>query len=357
MLKKVVLRYLFPWLLIISACEDEEAKKSEGIEVITDDINFAPALYSFTDQSFGAETYDLKFFYGPYLVEGVNYGSYYAGLNSAVVVKAAVDTAHDFDSAELPITWCIGVECPPYPDPGLQMDVYDETDGLDSMHYAIGANWADLSTYGSVPNHGILSFDSLVYFIHSANYEWAKFAVDQASPDSFYIKYAIQNKDGSFATTQQTKIGGYTTERYYNYVYFDFTTGAVIEPQEWHIGFVASPVYSEELESLQYVPYVLINYDIGVQVAILQDKEFDGVTEVPSGVTWLSDPDEFLEFGYQGSREVLVYHPEPPYNHKVIVEHPEYVYLIKTETATYKLHFPEEDSYSSGVLLFVWQEL
>jgi len=51
---------------------------------------------------------------------------------------------------------------------------------------------------------------------------------------------------------------------------------------------------------------------------------------------------------------VLVYHPEPPYNHKVIVENPGYVYIIDTGNYVYKLQFK---LYNSGIMLFSYEGL
>jgi len=47
-----------------------------------------------------------------------------------------------------------------------------------------------------------------------------------------------------------------------------------------------------------------------------------------------------------------VYHPEPPYNHQVIVENPDYVYLLNTGNGFYKLRFID---YSSGIILFEYE--
>ncbi len=344
---------LFQMACIDSSKEDEN--ESSSIEVITEDLNFYPHFVNLETQSSDINTYDVRFFFGPYLIQGTNYGSYFVGLNQAAVVKAALDSLHDFENAELPITWCTDADCPPYDNPGLEIDEYDNTDELDSTHYAIGANWADLSSYGSLPNHGIASFDSTVYFIYTVDYEWVKFAVHWADPDSFSIQYALQNSDGSFGETHEMMVGGYTTLAYYNYVYLDFSTGEVIEPDDWHVGYTASPVYSEELQSIQYVPYVLFNSDLGVRVGIINDIEFDDLNSVPSDISWLDTPGDFIQFGYEGEHEILVYHPEPPYNHKVIVENPENVYIIDTGNEMFKLTFPNEDSYASGILQYIYE--
>jgi len=358
--KKSIIIGLIGIIGFIPACVDSSKNdeiESNSVEVITDDLNFSPHYTNLVTQSSETNTYDIKFFFGPYLIGGTNYGSYFVGLNQGAVVKAALDSTHNFESAELPITWCVDAECPPYENPNLGFDIYDDTDELDSTHYVIGANWADLGSYGFDGGHGIASFDSTVYFIYSANYEWVKFSVNWASPDSFSVKYALQNSDGTFGDTQEIMAGGYTTLAYYNYVYFDFSTGSIIEPDEWHVGFTASPVYSEELKSMQYVPYVLFNSDIGVKVSIINDVAFDELLEVPGTVDWLETPGDFIQFGYEGDREILVYHPEPPYNHKVIVENPEYVYIIDTGSGIYKLTFPNEDSYDGGILQYIYEQI
>jgi hypothetical protein len=51
---------------------------------------------------------------------------------------------------------------------------------------------------------------------------------------------------------------------------------------------------------------------------------------------------------------VLWYHPEPPYNHKVVVENPELIYLFDTGTVVYKFMFNE---YTSGILSFKYEKI
>ncbi|MBT6159290.1 MAG: hypothetical protein HOH91_05055 [Candidatus Marinimicrobia bacterium] len=358
--KKILMIGLVISTFFIPACIDsskvDDDDTSTSIEIITDDLNISPHYVNLSIQSMDVQPYDIKFFFGPYFTDGVNYGGYFVGLNQGAVVKAALDSTHDFETAELPISWCTAADCPSYGNPGLLYDVYDEADEIDSTHYVIGADWSSLSTYGQVTEHSISSYDSTVYFIYTADYEWVKFAINWADQDSFSVQYALQNSDGTFGNTQEIIANGYGGG-YYNYVYFDFDIGLLIKPSDWHVGFITSPVYSEELESLQYVPYVLFNSEIGVKVSVIDDIPFDELSEVPEAVTWLETPSDFITFGYEGSREVLVYHPEPPYNHKVIVENPEYVYLIDVGSTIYKLSFPNEDSYDSGILQYIFEEL
>ena len=99
-----------------------------------------------------------------------------------------------------------------------------------------------------------------------------------------------------------------------------------------------------------YMPSILFKSIDGVEVTVVTDQEFTDVTSVPSGNTWLTDGSVT---GYDGLAEILVYHPEPPYNHQVLVENQEYIYIYKTGSNYYKVQFLEYDD----VVIFDFDEL
>jgi len=252
--------------------------------------------------------------------------TYLVALNSAAGVVAAVDTQGDFQNAVLPLT-------------GFQPD---------SSSYIIGNRWMDISTYD--PSDHSIQGNGLVFFIRSSDYEWVKFKVQSASPSLFTIQYALATSDSTFADPVVAEVP-YATD---SPAYYDFSTDTTVTPEPWHLGFVTIPVYSPEVGSIFYMPSVLLNYEDSVQVAILKDQDYQSVSAVPDDVTWLTDTGNLRHLGYNQPEAVLVYHPEPPYNHKVIVENPNYVYLLKVGGQIYKLQFLD---YSAGVLMFKYDPL
>ena len=103
MKKRLLWWIIIPMYIIVLGCEDSSEGDEENESIaITGDLRSAPQLFSLTDGIFGMSTYDLKFFFTMEL--NPPYGAYAVGLNSAVGVQAAVDLAHDFDSASLPDT-------------------------------------------------------------------------------------------------------------------------------------------------------------------------------------------------------------------------------------------------------------
>ncbi|MEE9466068.1 MAG: HmuY family protein [Candidatus Neomarinimicrobiota bacterium] len=64
---------------------------------------------------------------------------------------------------------------------------------------------------------------------------------------------------------------------------------------------------------------------------------------------------EQADDSFAAALEVLTYHPEPPYNHKVIVENANYVYIVDTEDGDYyKVQFLD---YASGAVLLQYMAL
>lgn len=309
---------LLPLLsLLVIGCEQSVNSNSEGIEVYTEDINQSAQLFSFASGAF-VSSYDLQFQAGNM--------TYLVAMNSAAGVIGQKVTDVEFDIAELPLQ-------------GWASDTSD---------YVIGDQWMDASTYNPT-DHSIQTNGSL-FFIRTLDYEWIKLMILSATPSQFNIKYANQLNDSTFGSANEQTIAYSEMEP----AYFEFTDGTTISPQDWHFGLVTTPVYSPEVGSVFYMPSILLNYEADVQVAILKDQDFQSLKAVPDDVDWLQDTGDLRTLGYEEDNAVLVYHPEPPYNHKVIVEHPDYVYLFAVAGQYYKLQFRD---YSSGIVLFEYQSL
>jgi hypothetical protein len=302
---------------VIGCNQSPEEAEETGQQVTTGDINQSSHFFSFTVGDF-VPTYDLKFMAGNM--------TYLVVLNSAAGVVAAVDTGGDFQNAVLPLM-------------GYQPD---------SGSYVIGDRWMDISTYNPA-DHSIQT-NGTVFFLRSADYEWVKFMVLSATPSLFTLQYAHSTADSTFTDPIVVEVP-YAAD---TPAYYDFSTATTVTPEPWHLGLVTIAVYSPDVGSIFYMPTVLLNYEEGVQVAILKDQDYESVTAVPGEVTWLTDTGPVRHLGYNQPEAVLVYHPEPPYNHKVIVENPDYVYLLKVGEQTYKLRFLD---YSAGVVLFEYDSL
>jgi len=303
--------------LLWMGCEQSVSSNNEGIEVYTMDINQGAQLSSLTTGEF-VSSYDLQFKAGNM--------TYLVAMNSAAGMKGQKVTGVEFDAAELPLE-------------GWASDTND---------YVIGDQWMDARTYNPT-DHSIQTNGSL-FFIRTLDYEWIKLMILSATPSQFNIKYASQLNDSTFSSASEKTITYSETEP----AYFDFTESTNIVPPDWHLGLVTTPVYSPEVGSVFYMPSILLNYEAGVKVAILKEQDFQSLKAVPDDIDWLEDTGNNRTLGYEAENAILVYHPEPPYNHKVIVEHPDYVYLFVVAGQYYKLQFRD---YSLGIVLFKYQAL
>lgn len=312
-MRKLAVPLLLASILIIAGCEnsDDNTNVISGTEITTQDINNQPHFFNFENVEF-VETYDIKF-YQPGM-------SYMVGLNASAGVLYAQSVDTDFDTAEMPI------------------DTYNGEE--------IGESWMDMSTYNP-SNHSIQGNGS-IFFVRSASAEWVKFEIIQASPSIFEFQFAIKNTDDSYQPTEVISVEYSST----NPVYFDFTTSAAITPSDWDVAYTLAPEYSPGM-GFMYMPTILINNHNNTQVAISNDV-FDEIISVPIDAVWLSDSVDNHQLGYNGEHMVLHYHPEPPYNHKVIIENPEQAYIFNCDSGNYKLSFEE---YNSGILIFVFEEL
>ncbi|UCH09610.1 MAG: hypothetical protein JSU61_10330 [Fidelibacterota bacterium] len=299
-------------VLLTWACESED-QEDQVEQVITDDINAVGHYFSFTAEDF-VETYDIALTY-----QTVPNPAFVVKLNAAAAIYAFVDTLGEFDTATRPSG-------------GFRAD---STDSL-----LIGDQWY---TYNPISH--TIDTKGHVYFVRGADYVWSKVSLDGASQGAYSFTYAIEQTDGSYSASQsETNLSASAAP-----VYYDFSLGNAVTPGEWHLGFVTIPVTDPGSGITYYMPSVLTNYEDGAQVGVITDQKFDDVDSVPVDITWLEENADTRWLGYGGTYEVLTYHPEPPYNHKVIVEHPDYVYIVDTGDGEYfKLRFVD---YDSGILL------
>ena len=317
-----VLSTLFIISLFLISCE--EAIEDDGddlgaaTELYTEDINLSPQFLDMESTTYINNDYDLSFQLGNM--------TYTISQNSNAGVLAFATDTISFDTNELP---AVGYS-------------------PDSSELVIGDTWVNLSTYN--PTDHSVGSNSMIYFIRSTDYKWLKFRVVNASPSVFSVEYAEYTENVGYGDVISKSIPYSSSAP----ALFSFQAGEAIEPAAWDVVFATTPEYSTELQTNFFMPTIMFNGSAGVKVGIVDDMEVGDITEVPSDITWISDTSSEHPFGNSGSHQVLVYHPEPPYNHKVIVENPDWVYVIDAPSGQYKMQFKD---YSSGIVVFVYDAL
>ena len=301
--------------LLLLGCEDKKSNSVDPIQLTTGDVNNQPQYYSFNTNEFADTSFDLKFMIGNQ--------TYLVYLNSEAGVLAVESTGTDFDNATMPIT-------------GYTSD--------DGETLVIGDNWMDVTTYNPTDNHSIQS-NGNIYFVRTADYHWVKLEILKASTESFTVKYAVMDSNNNFGATQEKQIDYSSVDP----AYFNFSSGATVTQEEWHFGLTLVPEYEPTLNQFFYMPSVIFNDEL-IQVGTT-NTAFEDLNELPASFSWLSDSEKL---SYRGNDPILVYHPEPPYNHKVIVEKPDQTVIIDVGGVYYKVKFIE---YSSGVLLVEFNEI
>ena len=303
---------------LMLGCEDpaNDDENDPVDQTHTEDINVAPQFLDLESAVFSTIDYDLSFESGQM--------SYVIKMNVSAGVLALASDTIDFATDRLP---ALGYA----------------TDGGDLV---IGDTWMDISTYN--PADHSIGGNNMVYFIRTADYHWVKMRVLAGTTSSFSIEYALYDENSGYGTTQSATIS-YSTGAP---GLFSFGQQSTIPATVWDLALATTPEYSDELETNFYMPTILLN--AATKVAMVENTTFDELTTVPDGLTWIQDSGSDHPFGNAGAHQVLVYHPEPPYNHKVIVEHPEIIYIVETAETTFKLQF---DDYSSGIVLFKFDTL
>lgn len=305
-------------VLIITGCESSsDSEQISGIEIVTTDINQTPLFFNFVDGEY-YDCYDLYFF--------AETQSYKIGLNAPAGVMGLSAAGSDFAAAEMPTS-------------GLTTDSDDS--------YVIGDSWMDMGSY-NFSDHSIQS-NGNVYFVRTASNEWIKLQIIFADPSQFQFQFAVQDNSGNWGPAETAVVAYDLTTT----TYFDFTTAGPVTVQDWHLGLTMIPDYADELSSYMNMPTVISNFGADVQFAIIDDSSFIDVIDAPAS-GWLTDSAADRILGYNSENAVLVYHPEPPYNHKVLVEYPELIYMFQIGTDYYKVQFKE---YNSGIILFEYSKI
>ncbi|MFQ6604058.1 MAG: hypothetical protein ACE5D8_00745 [Fidelibacterota bacterium] len=301
--------------ILLVACESPggDSQLPNQLTVNTEDITSFGHHFNFTDQSF-VKPYDIAF-----RSDG---GDYIIQLNSEAGVRALSADSAAFESAVLPLAPYLG-------------------DTLSTEFYVIGNRWID-SQSGADNIMG----NGNVWFIRTTDYHIVKFVALKANPDSITFRYAVRSDNGFESDIIETVALDQDQETSY-----DFTTGSLAVDVSWDMAFYTIPIFVPEIGNV-YMPHIALSG--GTAVAVLTEGVFDDIVQIPETITWLYDSDAESVLGYLGLYAVLVYHPEPPYNHQVIIEHPEYIYLIRTAQGDYKLTF---DDYGAGALIFTLAEL
>ena len=321
MKSKLISTFFILLTLTLIGCDSTDNNNDASGDIITSDITVAPAFLDLENQQYN-DTWDIK-------LSSDNH-SYIVGTNSSAGVLVVNSGSMDFANAALP-------------DSGLEYE--------NAAEPVIGDNWWDTSTY-SIADHSIQG-DKSVYFIRTVSYEWIKFEIISGSPSQFEIKYAFltYNEDGDLILGEtETSTINYSSDAP---AYFDFTTSTTTSESDWNIGFSMIPDYSPELSTYMFMPTILINMNSSVKITILENTNYADVIDIPTS-GWLEDTYDNRSLSYNSEHMVLWYHPEPPYNHKVVVENPELIYLFDTGNFIYKFMFNE---YNSGILSFKYEKI
>jgi hypothetical protein len=306
--------------MIFTACEEADTEEDILLEtdIYTQDINAAPQFFTFESESFSDTTYDLTFSLGSMV--------YLVGLNSTAGVLAFGSDTVDFTVEDVP---AVGYRA-------------------DGNSMVIGSSWMDIGTYN--PTDHSISSNQMIYFIRTADYNWVKMRVVSATPSLFNIEYCIYTEDSGYGIVQSASVPFASDAP----AHFTLSRGQTAAPNSWDMAIATTPEFSTELQTNFYMPTLLFNHQKGIEVAIIDNLDYDDMMHEPAGMSWMMDSSSNHSFGNGGVNQVLVYHPEPPYNHKVLVENPALVYLVKTSTQTYKLQFKD---YSSGIVVFAYDAL
>ena len=135
--------------------------------------------------------------------------------------------------------------------------------------------------------------------------------------------------------------------------YFNFNTDHKINLSNWDIGFSLTPIFSNQLQSYQAMPTILLNISSEIKVSMVENIAFEEEIDTTNRI-WYEDINNQRQLGYEGTYQVIWYHPEPPYNHKAIIEYPSRVYIISNSNVFYKLMF---NKYDSGFLSFKYEKI
>ena len=308
-------------IIFIIGCNNDNSNLDQVNSLITPNINTASVFYSFDNWvADTAKTWDIKF-------SNSSNGFYNLELNSSAGVMGIKSDINNFSDVILP-------------DSGLSYD-----------NFLIGSSWVDSSTYNLNDGHSLQSKGN-TYFIWTTDYNFVKIQVTSAKtvvPRTEYqiiFKYQILNQEENIITET---INYFSDDPYY----FNINSRSKINPLQWDIGFSLTPVFSSELNTYQNMPTVLLSMDSDIRVSVFENFTFEQTIDTTS-TEWLEDSINQRHLGYGGEYQVIWYHPEPPYNHKAIIEYTNRIYILSNSNSLIKLQFNE---YDSGYLGFVYNSI
>ena len=296
-------------MLFTVGCEDTD-DTNDLMSLHTGDMISSSQLLSFESGEF-VSTWDLAFVY--------ENSSYWVKLNGAVSVLA-VKSDTSFESAELPIF-------------GYSTD--------DVNSFVIGNSWQDSTTYDPLDNHSITS-NGNTYYVLTSDFQWIKLEILYGSQLMMKFRYMLDGGTGAIDTVTIN----YSAD---TPVYYHFTSTSEVTPNDWDLGFISVPVYAGPSMGNIMMPQVMFNESKNIELAIINDQDFDDVTSVPGSNTWYTDS---AILGYEGDQEVLNYHHDIT---KVLIDNAEtHTYVFKVGLNQYKVRF---NDYASGVVVFDFAEL
>ena len=307
--------------LVAFGCDSNDDGTTVGTSVATPSIKVAPYYFSFTTGAAVSGVHDLILRLDTTVTPSV----YSVALNAAANVSAAAIISGDFASAAYT---------------GSESFEYDtETD------LVIGSGWMDPSTYNQEDNHSIAS-NGTYYFVRTTDYQLLSFMVEKASTVAFDIKYAQMNADSTFPTAM-SPIVSYSADEA---AYFDMDGGTTVEPANWHMGLITSRVPGAPFP----MQNVILNFDNETRVAVIDNKDFEDIESVPTGLTWVEDSHTSRPLAYSGAHELITYNLD---THQVSIKNDALVYIVDTGDGNYyKLRFINYDQ-PSGIVEFTYAAL
>ncbi|RMF06977.1 MAG: hypothetical protein D6762_08450 [Candidatus Neomarinimicrobiota bacterium] len=278
-------------------------------QFISPDLNQEPTFLNLKE-GISVPTWDLKFSAG-------NQG-YLVDLNEqAGTVVCPADSGVDFATAAFPGT------------------ISFQTDTMDQL--AIGERWLLPTSYNPM-DHSIQGRGQ-VYFLRCADYRRLKLEVLRATPTEFQFRWAEEQEDHTFLPEQAETVSCTADAP----ARWSPSLGSALSDVDWHLGLVSKPITVPNVGTF-YMPSVQINTETVSRYALWEGGDLEGDLPAASTFTWQDFRGETQPLGYGGSQALLVYHPEPPYNHKVIVEHPEQILVLDLNPDLLLVQFLDYDS-------------
>lgn len=332
-------------ILFLTTCDSLVNENSiTNDTLITPNINNSPLLFYLNESTY-QEPWDIKLSYDSTQIGWDQW--YRVDFNSSAGVMGVRLESNNFEESTLPDT------------------------GMTYNNDIMGSDWWDLTTYSGASSidHSVQGKD-YIYFLWTSSYNFIKIQILEARVIwcSEIINNICMEGEGAYCQgcTKKYQItikyqslnDNFSKELNLLYakeepLYFNFNLEKSVEITNWDLAFSMVPVFSEDLNSYQNMPTVLLNMLSNIKVAIIDDLDFNSDINMEE-LVFYNDTAEDRNLGYEGAYQVIHYHPEPPYNHKAIVEYPNRLYIIETLSSIYKFSF---DEYNHGYISFNFQKL